>query len=275
MQTKTRLSAVNHQAQAGLKRFPAHLATLLVAGLMIAQASAVSVMNPILWGAATTIAGVNDVRTDGTLVRAFNIGASGVTATTVNGVLFSAFAFPSAAQNQSSTIDGVNFVETASGAFLMSTNGIGSVSGAFSALPAEYRSLLGSAGGSQQPNDVVLSITGLTVGSNYLFQVWTSVSVTNNPFATSETATLSQTNTSSSVVLDANVGNTPGGLGQYAVGTFQANNTNLSVTFTGGSSTPVINAFQLRQVSAVPEPASALATAALLAGGLMLRRRRN
>lgn len=272
MQTKTRLSEMDRQALAGLKRIPAHLATLLVAGLMIGQASAILVMNPILWGAATSIAGVNDVRTDGTLVRAFNIGASGVTATTVNGVLFSAFAFPNSS-SQSSTIDVVNFTETAPYTPLVSKNAIGSGSGAFSALPTEYRSLLGSVGGAALPSDVSLSITGLTVGSNYLFQVWANVSENNEMFTIYETATLSQAGTLSSVVLDTNVGNVSGGLGQYAVGTFQANNTNLAVTFKGSSYTPVINAFQLRLVNPVPEPASAIATAALLAGGLLLRRR--
>jgi hypothetical protein len=68
-----------------------------------------------------------------------------------------------------------------------------------------------------------------------------------------------------------------GGIGQYAVGTFTADSTSLSITFNGPaltSSQPLINGFQLRTV-AVPEPSTyAMALAGLACGGSVVFRRR-
>ena len=67
-----------------------------------------------------------------------------------------------------------------------------------------------------------------------------------------------------SVTLNDNPLNAPGGIGQFATGTFVAIAPIETIAFSGNTGSPTINAFQLR---AVPEP-STLILAAL--GGLAL-----
>jgi hypothetical protein len=70
---------------------PLMIAATVVA--FIGQSEAVSAAT-IIWGTLTTVAADGDVDTTGTLVYAYNIGPSGGQSTTINGVVFNAFAFP-------------------------------------------------------------------------------------------------------------------------------------------------------------------------------------
>jgi hypothetical protein len=75
-----------------------------------------------------------------------------------------------------------------------------------------------------------------------------------------------------------NVPNAQGGLGQYVIGTFTAVGTTESVSFTGVSLHPQINAFQVRQlaVPVIPVPPAVwtgLSTLVVLGGMGLLRRR--
>jgi hypothetical protein len=74
---------------------PALLATgIALLACLLADRSLAGSSFAIEWGTARTISGDSDVRTDGSLVSAFNIGSAGVASSTVNGVRFEAFAFP-------------------------------------------------------------------------------------------------------------------------------------------------------------------------------------
>ncbi len=64
---------------------------------------------------------------------------------------------------------------------------------------------------------MTLTMAGLTVGQSYEFQCWTN---TSGPTAITNTATAGN-----SVMLDANTTDANGGLGQFAIGTFIADNT--------------------------------------------------
>lgn len=70
--------------------------TLTIAAIAVAFVGAAEPVSAatIIWGSPTTVAGDSDVDTTGTLVYAYNIGPSGVQATTINGVVFNALAFP-------------------------------------------------------------------------------------------------------------------------------------------------------------------------------------
>ena len=113
-------------------------------------------------------------------------------------------------------------------------------------------------------------MSGLASGQTYQFEWWSNVS---NSFGGNNLTTATATN---SVTL--NVGNVSGSLGQFAIGTFVADATNTqSISFTGGPTGPSINGFELRALSAVPEPGSALAGLLALGvclGGLAGRSRR-
>jgi hypothetical protein len=94
----------------------------------------------ITWGSATTISGDSDVVTTGTLVYAYNMGPSGVAATTVNGVTFVPFAVP-ATPTTSIVVGDVGLAESPD--FLFGYDGFGSPFTPYSALSTPYKNLLG------------------------------------------------------------------------------------------------------------------------------------
>jgi PEP-CTERM motif-containing protein len=203
----------------------------------------------ITWGAATTISGDADVSTTGALLGAFNIGGPGVAATTVNGVLFNPFALSGA----SATSGNFNF-SNASG--FGSNNSSGSASAPFSTLSASYQALLSSiAGDFSTPS--ILTISALVLGRQYQFEWWTSYSA-GSLGAESTVATAGN-----SIELSPNTTSAPGGVGQFALGTFTADATTQVITFTNGPSSTehFLDGFQLRDVTAaqtVPEPGTLL-----------------
>jgi hypothetical protein len=109
-------------------------------------------------------------------------------------------------------------------------------------------------------------MAGLTVGRDYLIQWWSNDSSSSGNFDQTQDT---RPGGGSTVTLDSNIAGTVGGLGQYAIGTFTATDTILAVlNLDGIAGWPLINAFQIRDVtsSAVPEPGQVAASLLLLAG---------
>ncbi len=223
---------------------------------------------PIVWGTPQTISGDSDVSTVGSLLYAYNLGPSNVASSTVNGVPFSSFAFPSASgfnSGTSVTVGSVTISEFPGD--LVAWNTLGSASAPYANLSSAYRVLLDSCGSSGEPNTITLSLGGLTNGQQYAFQWWASNAA---PLPLFAAVAADATN---AVTLDSNLTNAAGGVGQFVTGTFTADGVSQSIDFNAvGGSGPLINAFQVR---AVPEPSTyALALAGLACGGWHLRRRR-
>jgi len=240
----------------------------VICGGLVINTSLRSAPNPINWGGAQNISGTNDVNTLGLLINAFNLGPNGVASTTVNGVTFAPFAFPNFTSN---TTNNGNYTFSESPGTLTSYNSLGSGSAPASTLPAAYQLLLSSAGSSDLPNTLTLTMSGLTPGQLYLFQWWdNNSSLTTTPNNGGFTTTATAVN---SLQLDDNTSNALGGLGQYAIGTFLPNGTSFSINFsTSGNNDPLINAFQVR---AIPEPSTcALFSVGALALILKLRSRK-
>jgi hypothetical protein len=205
----------------------------------------------ITWGTAQNISSDTDVSTAGTLVNAvvlgFNRGNPGFNPnpTTVNGVTFQGLFF--------STNTSGNF--TFSG---FSTFAFSQPAGPYSGLSASYQALLSGGTGTSIGTGApfTLTMSGLTVGDQYQFEWWNNVSLANFNGITTAAA-------GNSVMLNSDLTNTDGGLGQFAIGTFTADATSEVITFSGvagGSFAPSISGAQLRDLgpaaTAVPEPAS-------------------
>ena len=224
-------------------RRPYALSSLLAAtilALIPASAHAAS----ITWGAATNITGDTDVSTTGSLVGAFNIGNTGVSSTTLNGVNFQGFAVPDGSTSATSG----NFAMSSSDLF-QSSNGQSSPNPPFSALSAQYQTLLAAVTIDSNGAGFTLTISGLTGGTQYAFQWWTTFTgvADVNAFTTATAG--------NSVTLQGNTSTADGGVGQFAIGTFTADAATQSITFNPTSVHAVLNGFQLRQ-TAVPEGSS-------------------
>ena len=224
---------------------------------------------PITWGSATTVTGDSDVSTSGTLLYAYNVGASGVSSATVNTVTFASYAFPINGP-QSVTVGSVTFTEWPG--FLWGSNSLGSASTPFSNLSSGYKTLLGSAGGADNPSTITATLGGLTDGNQYQLQIWTSnPSNASNPYGTIIGDTTFTAG--NSVTLDPNTANASGGLGQYVIGTFTASGSTRTFTMnSSGSDAPSLSAFQVRDITPIPGPGGAAVVA--LFGTALPRRRR-
>lgn len=213
----------------------------------------------VTWGAATGISGDTDVSTNGTLVSAFNIGGSGVPDTTVNGVLFKGLALAG------TNVTSGNFNLTTANAF-GGASSAGSSSPPFRSLSAPYRVLLGNGGGAFT-DPFTLTISGLVLSKIYEFQFWSNISVAG--FAN---ASLTATS-GNAVTLDSTNPDGEGMLGQFAIGTFVANNASQQIVLTG-TVLESFNAFQLRDLGTpVPEPGTAALFGLALPALLGFRRR--
>ncbi|MGD9856494.1 MAG: PEP-CTERM sorting domain-containing protein [Planctomycetaceae bacterium] len=240
-----------------------------VASVTILVSWAATASADLVWGAATNISGDSDVSTAGTLLVAVNPGTSsggGVAPTvTVNGVTFTGWS-PGGFGAQVDPSGHLTLTaEAGFGAF--SSVGFGSGGAPFSALSADYQTLLdygdfaANAGQNDFTGDLTLTISGLTVNHQYEFQWWTNDS---RPFSTGP---VTATSGATSVSLDPNTTNAAGGTGQYVIGTFIATAATESIVFSTTGNGNVQNAFQVRDltVAAVPEPNSfALLTLALI-----------
>ncbi len=229
---------------------------LLLAITAFGSAGAIHAADIITWNTPVLISGDTDVDTTGSLLYAYNLGSSGVTSTTVNGVGFSAWAFPANGTSTTSTtptIANANFTETPGRLF--SSNGLGTVTGAFSSLTTEYKALLGTAGYADQFTTMTLTLNNLTPGQSYLFQWWINNSSLALSAGSDRNMRLTTSTAGNAVGLASNVAGTTGALGQYVSGTFTASSSSTTIAYTGtdGSNVPLINAFQLR---VVPEPST-------------------
>jgi hypothetical protein len=165
-----------------------------------------------------------------------------------------------------------NFTFTESPGHLLAESALGSGNAPFSGLSANYQSLLSTAISTDDNNTLTLTISGLTLGSDYEFQWWLNASNydgTGSGFHTTASAP-------NPVSLDDNTTNAIGGTGQYVIGTFHAGDTTEIITFTGTDSTqaPTVDAFQLR---VVPEPTTLsmfLLSSVALGAARALRRKR-
>ena len=232
----------------------------ILAGALLGLTAITSHAAVVTWGAATAISGDSNVSTAGTLVGAFNLGNTGVGNTTVNGVTFTGLAFA-----MGTTVTSGNFSFFSSGGY-PSSNSLGSGSAPFSLLSAPYQALLSSAERSGVGQPVTLTISGLTIGNAYQFEWWTNDSSGNASVPTTATAGNSVTLNSTTTP------GIPGGVGQFALGTFTADASTQVIAFSGDLAS--INGLQLRQTAAVPEPGTALAGMALVGLCGTLRRRR-
>jgi hypothetical protein len=197
---------------------------------------------PITWSPATNISGDTDVSTDGTLVAAFNIGAPDVPTTTVNGVTFTGLGL----SGKTFTSGNFTFSHSNPNASFLFNDNDGSTNPPFSTLSAPYQALLSSIAGGAP---FTLTINGLTVGRGYEFEWWSSVSA--QPLS----GILDTATAGNGVSLNIDTTGQVGGIGQFAIGTFTADGPAEVIQFTGGPLT-FLDGFELRDVSAVPEPSS-------------------
>ena len=196
---------------------------------------------PITWSAPTTISGDSNVSLTGTLFGAANNGGTGVQGTTVNSVLFNPFV----TDGSNTTFTSGNFT-LASAAAVSGGSGFGSPQNPFNSLSTAYKTLLASA--ASTTGTLNLTIGGLTLGQNYLVQLWVNYSDLTSP----ATETISAVN---STILQYNTTSTVGGVGQFVTGTFTANSSTELINLDNGAVPPsqatLLNAVQVR---AVPEP---------------------
>jgi hypothetical protein len=223
--------------------------------------------DPISWQIPFTISGDSDVSTDGNLVAAFNMNGPAIT---VNGVFFASF--PVTAGTADANSGNFAFHET-QGPILLAPTNLGSTQAPFSNLSANYQTLLSTGLASNELDLVVLTISGLTIGRQYEFQFWVNGSTlvpNQTVFTTASDGNLGIVN------LDGNTTDTNGGVGQTVIGIFTATSGTEMIDFGGPSPGPTINAFELRDIGAVPEPSTLiqLASGSILLAGIARRKLR-
>ncbi len=196
----------------------------------------------IVWQDPETISGDGDVSTLGDLVRAWSSAGTA----TVNGVSF----FSNASLGPSGNNSG--------------GPGFGGASTVFAGLSGSYRALLDSATFNVQFGTFTINLQNLTVGSTYEFQAFVNDSRNNqegpggngNRWNVFDSGT--GTAQSKSVLQPYIAGN--GNIGQHIKGTFIATSSLQVIRILGvaerGPNVALINAYQLRNITAVPEPSS-------------------
>ena len=252
--------------------------TVISGCLLTPAARGQAVIDWAVNGGAHNINDDGDVATAGELVRAFNVGPSGISSVTVNGVTFAAFGINTESLSNTLTIENsTTFSLHETSTNLTAAAGFGADGGTFSGLAsADYRSLLSSAGyaTAQQAQRFELTISGLTTGHTYRFQWWLNDSSGAEAFSTKASSDIEFV---SGVTLLSNTeSGSFGGLGQYAIGDFAVSSgTSQVIYFQGlGGVAPHINAFQLRDITAIPEPATYAGLVGLGALGFAVLRRR-
>lgn len=233
------------------------MAVLLPLAILPAQAAT------IVWSAPQNITGDTDVFTNDSLFASANFASSTVT---VNGVTFDAFPITAGGTSASngniavSTLTGTGFTVSA----------VASVSNPFNALTTAYKTLLSPALTNQGAgNQLLFTLSNLTVGSTYTIQYWVNDSRSNG---------FGRTTVVGTQTLEANVPDTSGGLGQYVRGTFVADTSSQSFTASVGPNGPggtgsftYANAMQVR---VVPEPSTMFLAAVGLVSVEVVRRSR-
>ena len=245
---------------------------LAVSGLAATSAHA----GFITWSAPQPITGDSDIRTDGTLVVAHNLGTFGNVSASINGVTFTPFV----------TSDPVNTSGSVTISAVTPMSGDNTVFGEsvspFVDLSPDYQALLQSGSFSAGPApapSVTLTLAGLALGMEYQFQWWVNQTPASNFDPNSPPPALPTTTATAggSVTLQRSSFD-PGTIGQFAVGVFTATSASQSIVFQGSDNRTLLNAFQLRQLSptVIPEPGSCLfglATAGVIFRAIFKRHR--
>jgi hypothetical protein len=226
----------------------------------------------VTWGAATDIAGDADVSTSGSLVMAFNFGDPAVTGTTVNGVTFDPFALLTNDSQLSYTVGNATLSTTDD------RGPRGATTSTWQALPPGYTSLLTSAAELIADRSYTLTLSGLTVGQEYKFQMWVNNS-DREYFGYDFPTYVDDGNGNGEALYTGDNGlngggqgvNAPPRPGQYIIGTFTADASFQDFLMGGSEISGVVNGFQLREaapaappVTPIPEPGSALVGALVL-----------
>lgn len=221
----------------------------------------------ISWGSPTTISGISDVDTVGTLFASANFGPTATgTSVAVNGVSFSGFPWNSGDNLKTVSVGNITITGTAN---LQNANyPSGTVPDPYNSLAAAYKSLLRPTFFSTS-NTVTFTVSGLTSGRSYSIQYWAS-----DPTAAGAGRSVQVGNKT----LDVNSTDAAGGVGQWLSGTFVADATSQAFTATRVGSSPIYaNALQIRLLP-VPEPTTwamaAVGVACAVTGGQLQRRRR-
>lgn len=204
---------------------------LAVAGLETGLAAA-----SIQWGPTGTVLSPADVSTNGTLIGALNLGrADG--AQTINGVTFANDPGPGQIVVTGSLIFTAGYTDGINANFWTPTAPGGS---------SAYGIALDSArfNGTQ----MTLSLGGLQPGKAYELQIW-AVDTRPQQVLRDRTGTFT-CGQSVTLTYGGTLATTPGP--QWAIGTFTADGT--SVTITNTAAVPQINLIQLRQIDAAPPP---------------------
>lgn len=256
-----------HQARAGSRYRVALLAaTVPWLGTAVATAGVDPTVN-VDWNTPVTITGSTDVSTSGSLVYAFNFGSSTAlsgSTVIVNTVPFAPFIVTDGSQN--ATVGSLTINETVDR--LLSNRDLSSNTGVFPGLPPAYQFLLRSEVYAGSPDDLEISMGGLTPGQEYIVQWWSSNAIADSQF---------RSTTAISGTTQVTLSNTDNGVGQYVIGSFTAPGSmaRFFLQTTGLSfavDLPLINAIQVR---AVPEPSTyAMALLGAGVGGWRLSRAR-
>jgi len=244
------------------------VASVTLGSASIAEAGVSAI---ITWQTAQTITGDSDVQTAGTLQYAYTFGTSSVNATTVNGVNFAAFGFDlDYGGSQSVTVGDVTVAE--SPGYLTPASGLGDAGAPYTSLSAGYQSLLGEGASASIPVTITVTLAGLTAGRDYSLQWWSS----NSSGTSLGGADLSSTTASDPLSNQVTLSSTTGGLGQHVVGTFTAVASFQSFTLESpsGFTAPLMNALQLRDITATGVPGGAGLAGLLALGGVGRHRRR-
>jgi uncharacterized protein (TIGR03382 family) len=231
--------------------FATGLTGLALATMPAAQAAT------IIWDPVGSVGSSTEVNNEGTTVLAYQLNNDG-SSRTANGVTFT----------DSTTQNGVSWGLTKVG---LGTHYIGQshfVTGSpmdyFSGPDAsEYVEILRGLQDAQ--GDITITLTGLTVGQEYLTQIWAVDMRNGGGSGLTQTISLDGGTASGTMTRTAS----PGGVSSYVIGRFTADATSASFVITSSTNDRGVNAFQLR---AIPEP-SALGLAALGFAGLLRRRR--
>jgi len=220
-----------------------------IVGIVTTAANAAN----ITWGSPTTISGASDVNTLGNYFGSWAPYDGGANGAPVNGVTFQGF----------SDLPGLSTFQLDNG-----YNGFASPGTS----DGNYNSLLQYATFSNESTPATFSWSGMTPGNTYLVQLWVHDGRNSIVNAPTETVT-GGANTSAPLAY----GSGDSGPGQYIIGIFVADNTGSeTLTLSPGAAIPSaqLNLFQVRDVSAVPEPTS-LALLTIGAGVLCAFRRKS
>ncbi|HQY87298.1 MAG TPA: PEP-CTERM sorting domain-containing protein [Tepidisphaeraceae bacterium] len=249
------------------------ISTLVVAGLSWGGLVASSRGAVVVWDFPTDITGDSDVSLEGAFVAAYNIGDTGVTGATVNGVTFDPFEIPNDTYGAVAHGDFRVVSQFLYSLPTVTNADFSSPNAPFTSLSADYQHMLSAGASSTLFKYFMLELGGLTVGQEYAVQLWandSSLAYGGTEFIVFDDNEFDL----GDATLDPNTTNTDGGTGQFVIGKFIAGDVTQyigigeSVYFAGPDiGVPILNSFQLR---AVPEPTSL----GLLAVGVVLGLRR-